>query len=113
MKKMYSVIENIGWSVTEIKTDNKKTGLELSKFSPAGEDYNFYIEFDGTKENLNEEINEYYENFDVDEHVEMWIEAKKNGVSGVPNSIRQLLEDAEAIEEMIEKLSYVVENEIK
>ena len=43
--------------------------------------------------------------FDVDEHVEMWIEARRNGVRGVPSSIRELVEDAEDIDKMLEELA--------
>ena len=49
----------------------------------------------------------YYESFDIDDHIEMWVEAKKNGVSGVPPT-RTLVADAEAIDDMLEHLAYVL-----
>ena len=42
--------------------------------------------------------------FDPDEHIEMWIEARKNGVRGVP-STRELLHDAEDIDKMLQELA--------
>lgn len=55
-------------------------------------------------QNFAEEVEEYAQDFDVDEHVEMWIDARKRGVSGVPSTIRELLEDAEAIQKMLNDL---------
>ena len=50
----------------------------------------------------------YYEDFDIDEHIEMWIEAKRSGTSGVP-STRELVKDAEAIDGMISELSQALQ----
>ena len=52
-----------------------------------------------------EKVEEYAQDFDVDEHVERWIDARKRGVSGVPSTIRELLEDAEAIQKMLNDLA--------
>lgn len=55
-------------------------------------------------ENLGWNINEYADDFDPDEHIEMWIEARKNGVAGVPTT-RELVHDAEAIQKMLKELA--------
>ena len=49
-------------------------------------------------------LQEYASDFDVDDHIEMWIEARHNGVQGVPNT-RTLVEDAEAIQDMLDELA--------
>jgi hypothetical protein len=49
-------------------------------------------------------LNDEYECFDVDEHVMDWLEAKRNGVSGVPG-VRALVEDAEMIERKLDELA--------
>jgi hypothetical protein len=41
--------------------------------------------------------------FDHDEHAEMWVEGR--GKNGVPGTIRQLLDDAEAIDKMLQDLA--------
>lgn len=74
--------------------------VHLNFFSNAGEDIHFTV----TIKNFKNEIWEYYENFDPNEHVEMWIEAKKNGYKGVPN-IRTLVFDADKIDEKLENLA--------
>lgn len=39
-----------------------------------------------------------------DEHIEMWILARRSGTSGVP-SAKELVEDAQAIDDMLRELS--------
>ena len=45
-----------------------------------------------------------YMNFDTEEHVNMWLNAKESGTSGVPDVVT-LVHDAEAIEKWLEQLS--------
>lgn len=52
-----------------------------------------------------EDVWEYYNNFDVDEHVEMWLDAKIHGrVQGVP-SVTQLVDEARTIDATLEELA--------
>ena len=81
------VIEDLGWKIYD-----GGDYIELGQYSPAGEDFSFPVNTDY----IVQHINFYAHNFDVDKHIEMWIEASNNGVSGVP-SARELIEDAEAI----------------
>ena len=93
-KKLKRVCKNLNWSICY--TDND---IELHKSSPAGEDFFFTV----NKDNCLYEIIEYAENFDPDEHAEMWIK-NMHFVKGVPQSIRTLINDADAIKEMLEEL---------
>ena len=93
------IAERLGWRVDEYDDGT----VEFSQYSPAGEDFSFTV---NAKEAA-KEIYEYYNDFDIDEHVEMWIEARENGVIGVP-STRQLVEDAEDIFEMLKELACAV-----
>lgn len=81
--------------------------VELEKYSPAGEDFLMCVEV----ENFPESVREYANDFDVDEHAAMWIEARGK-VKGVPDSIRELIDDAEAIKEMICELADALEEKI-
>ena len=96
-KKYIDVLEKLDWSVAGYTGDGR---VEIETYSPAGEDFVICV---GIKD-FPYEVMEYYEHFDVDDHIEMWVEAKQNGVSGVP-SIRRLVEDAEAISEMLKTLA--------
>lgn len=97
--KIKEIAEHLGWEVDE---HNDGT-VEFRDYSPAGEDISFTV---NAKEAA-EEIYKCYDNFDVDEHIAMWIEARENGVSGVP-STRRLVEDAEDISEMLKELAGAV-----
>lgn len=78
--------------------------IEIGQYSPAGEDFSMIIDFN--KENpvksFLKNLEEYAEDFDVDEHVELWLPSRGEG--GCPSSISELLEDAKEIKNMIEAL---------
>ena len=76
---------------------------EFGKYSPAGEDFTFSVNVEDV-ENVWREVRQYANDFDTEEHIEMWVEARRNGVSGVP-SIRRLVEDADDIDEMLDELA--------
>lgn len=94
-KQLILVCERLDWNVEILKND-----VQLSKFSPAGEDFFFTVD----KQNFLTEIINYAENFDADEHAEMWVKCM-DSVRGVPQSIRTLIEDADAIKEMLLELA--------
>lgn len=94
------------WSAWIEESQNGRTYVEMGKHSPAGEDFSMIIDFDSENQcdSFRDSLESYYEDFDIDEHIEMWVEAKSNGVSGVPY-IRELVKNAEEIDAMILKLS--------
>lgn len=99
-KKIAAVLEEQGYTVLSIEKQDGKHIAELGYDSPAGEDMCFDVWFDGTNRDF---IDAFYQcaiDFDPEEHVEMWVEARKNGVSGVP-SIRELVDDADAINDIL------------
>lgn len=73
-------------------SENKNEEIELcvSGDNPECEDWNFYItiETPETEEDLvkslSKEFWDLYDNYDIEENVYMWLEAKINGISGVP-----------------------------
>lgn len=106
LKMLLSKAEEMGWNWDAyIEPDNRRAYVEIRQASPAGEDFSMIIDFKEKEQakSFKENLQMYYEDFDVDEHIEMWIEARRNGISGVP-STRELVKDAEAIENMILEL---------
>ena len=93
------VIEYLDWDISE----DKDGDITIEAHSPAGED----LVIETTRDNLLQDIRDTAEDFDVDEHVEMWAEIR--GTRGVPDSIRTLVEDAEAIQQKYFQLSNAVE----
>ena len=108
MKILLEKAEELGWwsSAWIEESQNNRTYVEMGQHSPAGEDFSMIIDFDAEDQcsSFRDSLESYYEDFDIDEHVEMWVEARRNGISGVP-SIRELVKDAEEIDAMILKLS--------
>lgn len=101
-ERQREICEGLDWSVT---VDEDGT-VELRKYSPAGEDFSFTAEADSFVEN----VKEYAASFDIDEHIEMWIMAKRSGTQGVP-STRELVHDAEDIDKMLRELAAALDAE--
>lgn len=99
-EKYSEVFEKLDWMYSAIYQNGD---IELETWSPAGED----IVFDVNADNLVYEVRCYANNFDVDDHVLMW--AEHRGENGVPNSIRELLDDAESIQDMLNELADALE----
>lgn len=102
--KFVDICEQLGWNVIEYDKE-----IELAQYSPAGEDFSIILvcEQNDTKEIISE-LKDYYESFEPEEHVIEWIDAKKNGVRGIPD-LRTLLDDAEQIDDMILELVAALE----
>lgn len=104
-EKVLEVIEN-----AEIKvcgTSNQGNGYfvtELEFYSNLGEDVIVTICHNNTTDDFVSNLESYYNDFDPEEHAVMWYKVKDK-VTGVPQSLRALLEDAEGIEETLEELA--------
>jgi len=99
--------ENLLWTVRfETQSNVNQSGMEkyvsFYKESPAGEDIEVCVFYEDI-EDIPSAVHEYYIDFDPEEHVHMWLEAKRNGIANVPY-ITELVEDSIAIERMILKL---------
>ena len=115
-KELEQLLENadgLNWSYTIYQEPegtyngwhcDERNYVELEKYSLAGEDFSMIIDFDMENpiDSFLENLKEYSDDFDIDEHVEMWI--PERGKGGCPDSIRELVEDAEGIKEMIFEL---------
>lgn len=111
LKMLLDKAEEMGWNwETYIEPGSRRTYVEIGQPSPAGEDFSMTIDFDeeNQADSFKDSLESYYEDFDIDEHIEMWIEAKRSGTSGVP-STRELVKDAEAIDGMILELSQALQ----
>ena len=85
--------------ISERTYNNDGYDVELETYSPEGEDVIIPLIYDGTEEDFIRQFERYAEGFDAEEHAEMWIEGR--GKNGVPDSIKDLLEDAEWQKEML------------
>lgn len=76
------ILEKREWSVCDYTDDGR---VELEWYSPAGEDFIVCVKV----ENFPDEILNYSDDFDPDEHIEMWVEARANGRQDVPGARRR------------------------
>ena len=72
----------------------------IESWSPAGENLVYEIYED---EGFVGSIKRLAADFDADEHAEMWVAGR--GKNGVPSSIRELVDDADAIDKMLQDLA--------
>ena len=102
-KKIIEVLEahdiSLCGEISERTYNNDGYDVELETYSPEGEDVIISLIYDGTEEDFIKQFESYAEDFDAEEHAEMWIEGR--GKNGVPDSIKDLLEDAEWQKEML------------
>ena len=96
--------KELGWSYILYKEEDGRTYVDMEKHSPLGQDFGMIVDF--TEENPVDtfmfDLEEYYLSFDPEEHAAMWIENR--GKNGTPNSIRDLVDDAYEIKDMIQEL---------
>ncbi len=102
-QKYIDVIESLGWNIVGAPNG---TGVDIQQKSPAGEDFSFYTD----TADFPAGVLEYARNFDPDEHVELWIGHRGDG--GCPSTIRELVDDAEAIKKMLQELADAL-NDVK
>jgi len=93
--------EALGW---DCDVNSEDSSIGFSQASPAGDNFSFCV-YGNTVEEIVRSIREYADDFDMEDHVKMWLDAKESGVSGVP-SVSELVEDAKAIKEMLDALAW-------
>lgn len=98
--------ERLGWTVqTDIPKENNVVIFEFYKFSPAGQDFGFSVGMEGNElANLVGNMEDYYNAFDADEETYLWLDNNGHGKNGAPYHMRDVLDDMEAVEDMIGEL---------
>ena len=93
-----SVAERLNWNVTRCSESGNER-YEFETHSNAGE----HLIVNTYADTLLRDLYDNAESFDIDEHVEMWLAARLNGDSSVPNAV-ELVDDARKIEKMLYRL---------
>lgn len=90
-----------GWNIL---STNEQDGLyytEIKNWSPEGEDVIETVWHDGTPEGFARGLTQVWEDFDAEEHAAMWYNAEDRGQ---PKNLHILVEDADAIDDMLGEL---------
>lgn len=111
-ERIEEVLEKFDFSlcgeISERYNEKGKYDIELETYSPEGEDVIVSLIYDGTEEGFVAAFVDYANWFDAEEHAEMWIEGR--GKNGVPESIKDLLEDAEWQKNMFLEVAEALNN---
>lgn len=94
--------------ISERYDEKGRYDIELETYSPEGEDVIVSLIYDGTEEGFIAAFFEYANDFDAEEHTEMWINGR--GKNGVPESIKDLLVDAEWQKSMFLQVAEALNN---
>ena len=100
--KVTDILDDCGWRIADYTDDGH---IEIESKSPAGEDLIICLDVG----NFANDLFQYAEDFDEEEHVEELLEAKRNGLRGVP-SAAVLVQDTKDIKLMLRELSTAVVN---
>lgn len=95
-KETLEILDKNWVKVFDRETQRGEYYREIEFWSDEGEDVIETIWYDGTDKGFCESFAKHAEDFDANEHAEMWIENRKT-VSGVPQDIRVLINDAYSI----------------
>ena len=101
-KRLEKVLKSLDWNITS-EYDNF---IEIETYSNAGEDL---IETLDSNDIVGSAFN-IYNNYDAEEHVQLYAEYSLNHEKGVPD-IFTLVEDANEIEEMYKQLYLALDKE--
>lgn len=102
-------IEVIGFTVafkTQVRNGKTEKYAEFSGFTNRDRELNF-VEFYETLGDLPDKLADRYNDFDVEEEVKTYLEAKANGLAGVPGIV-DLVEDVKEEEEILWDLAEAV-----
>ena len=98
--KVIEICENLGWWVNVYAQEFENRFFEIGQPSPLGEDFSF----NAWGDSIIQDIKKYASDFDAEAHAVMWYERE------AWRGLRNLLNDADAIQEMLYELAEAVAN---
>ena len=102
-KKLTEQINLAGFSIHQYDDGS----FEFGKYSPAGQDFSFCVS-GKTKDELERNIVEYYDGYDVSYEAYIWLDNEGHGKKGAPYDMKDVYEDMVACREFIWELYEIV-----
>lgn len=96
IEQITQIAESLGWSV-----DVGDIDIYFSQFTPAGQDFGFYVD---KNKDIAEEIYNYYEGYDPSAEALLWCDDSGHGKRGAPYLLKDIIADMEDAEAMVETL---------
>lgn len=103
IQKIVDLLEEHDVRIISTQEQNGEYVTECEFWSDAGEDVIVNIYHEESAKSFIDGWKEYSDDFDPVEHAEVWV--RERGKNGVPNSIRELLDDADAIAKKLEDIA--------
>ena len=101
MKTIDKLIEEANYCGWDTYDDGED--LELSIFSPAGQDFSFYVTSESAELAISD-LHNYIANFDPIERASIWVGKDGHGKNGAPDDPRDIIKDMEDCKEMMQEL---------
>ena len=102
-KQIEAVLESEGWSYTWGVGCYDNKYLEISSYSPAGQDLSLDIDYKSFSDVLGM-VNYHYENYDPSAEAYLWLDETGHGKNGAPYDMIDVYNDMVACKAMIKKL---------
>lgn len=105
MERIKKVLDelNVKYEINEETDDCTASALVEFWTDTAGQDIPVEFDFDGTPEDFVKQFTKRAENYDVDEEVEIYVDMR--GKNGVPNTVRELLDDCQEAKDTLMDIS--------
>lgn len=103
-EQITAVATGLGWQVSTTKHGNSVV-FDFQQYTPKGQDFNVSVEMkDGDFDSFLCELENFYEGFDPDYEAYLWIGSDGHGKNGAPYHIKDIVNDMEEAEKMIDNL---------
>lgn len=114
VERVTAISEDDNWGVHNHNDNFDKVDLYLSKYSPAGQDFGFYIECEtGDADEFINAVEGYYNSYDPCEEAAIWLGPDGHGKNGAPYDLRDLIEDMEECKSNVKGLIDLLRQELK
>lgn len=100
IQMLFEKAKELGWKIDH-EGDND---FRFNKFSPAGQDFGVSIDTEGDPVKFLHNLFQAYENYDCSQEAYLWLDSDGHGKNGAPYNMKDVYEDMEACEGMIEDL---------
>jgi len=110
-EEIYDVLDNMDVMYDTNCWDSETEALIEFWTDTAGQDIPTEFDYDGTPEDFVKQFTERAEYYDVDEEVEIY--ADMRGRNGVPNTVRELLNDCQEAKNTLMEIATKLQEAIK
>ena len=97
LNELFKKAEELGWTIKK----ECETIYCFQKFSPAGQDFYFFVDTENDPDLFLPNLLSVYNDFDVSYETYLWLDDTGHGRNGAPYDMKDVYEDMEACEEMI------------